>query len=102
MRVRFGVLVERTVLELRGLSCLDLEEGGAAAQKLSSSKSFGSMVHTYDELAEAVTALEEIKSDDCQVKTGERNKCVIQHCAYLVAPYLMPQTPKGLSTRDQS
>lgn len=56
MRARFGVVVERTVLELRGLSCLDLEEVAPPRKEIVSSKSFGSMVHTYDELAEAVTA----------------------------------------------
>ena len=56
MRARFGVVMERTCLELRGLSCLDLEEVAPPRKEIVSSKSFGSMVHTYDELAEAVTA----------------------------------------------
>ena len=62
MRARFGVVVERTVLELRGLSCLDLEEVAPPRKEIVSSKSFGSMVHTYDELAEAVTAYSKRKS----------------------------------------
>ena len=56
MRAKFGVVMERTCLELRGLSCLDLEEVAPARKEIVSSKSFGSMVHTEDELAEAVTA----------------------------------------------
>lgn len=56
MRARFGVVLERTCHELRGLSCLDLEEVAPARKEIVSSRSFGSMVHTLDELAEAVTA----------------------------------------------
>lgn len=56
IRARFGIVMERTCLELRGLSCMDLEEVAPPRKEIVSSKSFGSMVHTYDELAEAVTA----------------------------------------------
>ncbi|PWF54980.1 Y-family DNA polymerase [Massilia glaciei] len=55
MRARFGVVMERTCNELRGLSCLALEEIAPPRQEIVSSRSFGELVTSVDELAEAVT-----------------------------------------------
>lgn len=55
MRSRFGVVMERTCEELRGHSCLDLEEVTPARKEIVSSRSFGSMVLTVEELAESVS-----------------------------------------------
>ena len=41
IRSRFGVVCERIVLELRGVSCLDLEEMVPARQRIMVSRSFG-------------------------------------------------------------
>jgi len=55
IRARFGVVMERTCNELRGLSCLALEEISPPRQEIVSSRSFGELVNTLDELAEAVS-----------------------------------------------
>ena len=55
IRTQFGVVMERTCNELRGISCLDLEEV-APKQQIMSSRSFGSPVETLDELREAVAS----------------------------------------------
>lgn len=55
MRSHFGVVMERTCSELRGQSCLALEELAPARKEIVSSRSFGQMVATLDELAEAVS-----------------------------------------------
>jgi DNA polymerase V len=55
IRARFGVVMERTCQELRGMSCLALEEVVVPRKEIVSSKSFGEMVLTLDELAEAVS-----------------------------------------------
>jgi DNA polymerase V len=55
IRAEFGVVMERTVNELRGISCLALEDVAPARQEIVASRSFGQMVSTFDELAEAVT-----------------------------------------------
>jgi DNA polymerase V len=47
--------MERTGNELRGLSCLALEEIAPAKKQIISSRSFGEMVTTYDGLREAVS-----------------------------------------------
>ena len=55
MRAQFGVVMERTCSELRGNSCLALEELAPARKEIVSSRSFGQMVSTLDELSEAVS-----------------------------------------------
>ncbi|MDB5762878.1 MAG: protein DNA-repair protein, partial [Herminiimonas sp.] len=55
LRQQFGVVMERTGTELRGFSCLALEEIAPAKKQIISSRSFGAMVITYDELRESVS-----------------------------------------------
>lgn len=55
LRQHFGVVLERTGNELRGLSCLSLEEVAPARKQMVSSRSFGVMVTTHNELQEAVS-----------------------------------------------
>jgi len=54
IRAKFGVVVERIVLELNGISCLALEEVSPDKQSICCSRSFGHAVESIDELAEAV------------------------------------------------
>lgn len=53
LRSRFGVVMERTYRELRGISCLSLEETTVPRRQIVSSKSFGQMVATIEELQQA-------------------------------------------------
>jgi DNA polymerase V len=55
LRARFGVVMERTINELRGMSCLELEEVLPPKKQIVSSRAFGSMVTTCRELEEAVS-----------------------------------------------
>jgi DNA polymerase V len=55
IRAHFGVVMERTCNELRGLSCLALEEISPRRQEIVSSRSFGELVTNIDDLAEAVS-----------------------------------------------
>lgn len=69
IRDRFGVVLERTVNELNGMSCLALEEVAPLRQQIISSRSFGEMVATFEGLREAVstyatTAAEKLRGDD--------------------------------------
>ena len=54
LRQRFGVVVERMALELRGVSCLELEEVTPDRQNLCCSRSFGHPVEDLEELRQAV------------------------------------------------
>ncbi len=55
LRSRFGVVMERTVRELRGVSCQPLEDIAPDKQQIVSSRSFGKPVTALHELEEAVT-----------------------------------------------
>lgn len=54
IREDFGVVVERIVAELNGVSCLPLELAVSAKQQIVSSRSFGRYVRSLDELAQGV------------------------------------------------
>jgi DNA polymerase V len=54
MRQQFGVVIERICYELRGVSCLQLEEVAPAKQQIISSRSFGKPVASMEGLSESV------------------------------------------------
>ena len=56
LRERFGVVMERIVCELRGVSCLGLEDITPPKQQIMASRSFGRPVHSVVELREALSA----------------------------------------------
>ena len=69
MRQQFGVVMERLCYELRGVSCLQLEEVAPAKQQIISSRSFGKMVTSLEELSESVAThaargAEKLRSQD--------------------------------------
>ncbi len=69
IRSRFSVVLERTVRELCGVSCLSLEEVVPAKQQIMSSRSFGTLIYDLEELEEAVAsyisrAAEKLRSQD--------------------------------------
>ena len=55
VRKRFSVVLERTVLELQGTACLDIEDVPPAKQQIMCSRSFGAPVLTLDDLTEAIS-----------------------------------------------
>jgi len=55
IRREFSVVLERTVQELRGISCLALEEVAPNKQQIMASRSFGEYVYALDDLVEAVS-----------------------------------------------
>ena len=69
IRKRFSVVLEKTVHELNGKSCLALEEVAAAKQQIIASRSFGQPVTTIEDLGEAVAeytarAAEKLRHED--------------------------------------
>ena len=54
IRQQFGVVLERTVSELQGTSCLELDDLADPKQQIMASRSFGEMVEDLAELGEAV------------------------------------------------
>lgn len=69
IRSKFSVVVERTVRELRGVSCLELQKVVPEKQQIMSSRSFGQLVYDVKELEEAVAsyvakAAEKLRNQD--------------------------------------
>jgi DNA polymerase V len=54
MRARFGVVMEKTIRELRGESCINLEEQSPAKKQIISSRSFGKSVTDMHDLEDAI------------------------------------------------
>jgi len=55
LRRQFSVALERTVRELRGVSCVELDDAPAARQQIMCSRSFGAPVVQLQELTQATT-----------------------------------------------
>lgn len=55
IRKRMGIVGLRLVMELRGVSCLDLEQCPAPKQSLTCSRAFGTLISTLGEMEEAVS-----------------------------------------------
>lgn len=70
IRERFGVVLSRTVAELRGKSCLHLEDVRPTKKQIMNSRSFGRLVTDPGELREAVVmhatrAAEKLRNEGC-------------------------------------
>lgn len=55
-RQQFSVVLERTVAELNGVACVELEQAHQPRQQIMSSRSFGMPVTTLQDMREAVTS----------------------------------------------
>lgn len=69
IRSRFSVVLERTVCELRGVSCLKLEDAIQDKQQIMSSRSFSALLYDLADLEEAVAsyiakAAEKLRAQD--------------------------------------
>lgn len=63
IRKNFNVVLERTVRELRGEQCLELEEFAPAKQQIICSRSFGSRITQYSDMHQAICAYAERASE---------------------------------------
>lgn len=55
IRQRFSIVLERTVLELNGVSCIELDQVGVPRQQILVSRSFGQTVTALDDLMESIS-----------------------------------------------
>ncbi|MCC5884338.1 MAG: Y-family DNA polymerase [Halomonas sp.] len=54
IRRQFGVTLERTVLELRGIPCIEMNDVDEARQRIMTSRSFGKLTDDLGEIREAI------------------------------------------------
>ncbi|EAP3007774.1 Y-family DNA polymerase [Salmonella enterica] len=105
IRKNFNVVLERTVRELNGVSCISLEEAPSPKQQIICSRSFGERVTTYEALRQAICQHAERAVEKLR---GERQFC--RHIAVFVktSPFAVNETYYGnvasekllLPTRD--
>ncbi|EAA5624263.1 translesion error-prone DNA polymerase V subunit UmuC [Salmonella enterica subsp. enterica serovar Tennessee] len=79
IRKNFNVVLERTVRELNGVSCISLEEAPSPKQQIICSRSFGKRVTTYEALRQAICQHAERAAEKLR---GERQFC--RHIAVFV------------------
>jgi len=72
IRKNFNVVLERTVRELNGESCISLEEAPPPKQQIVCSRSFGERIRTYDDMRQAVCQYAERAAEKLR---GERQYC---------------------------
>ncbi len=77
MRKHFSVVLERTVRELRGEPCLELEEMPPTKQQIVCSRSFGERVTRYDLMREAICSH--------AVRAAEKLRGEGQYCRHVSA-----------------
>lgn len=71
LRSRYGVIVERTVQELRGLPCADLEQIAQAKQQIICSRSFGERITKFESMREALAGYMEWAAEKLRAE-GQR------------------------------
>lgn len=72
IRKNFNVVLERTVRELNGESCISLEEAPPPKQQIVCSRSFGQRITVYEEMRQAVCQYAERAAEKLR---GERQYC---------------------------
>ncbi|URN97382.1 Y-family DNA polymerase [Leclercia adecarboxylata] len=77
IRKHFSVVLERTVRELRGEPCLELEEFPAVKQEIICSRSFGSRIAEYEEMRQAICSY--------AARAAEKLRSEHQHCRFISA-----------------
>ncbi|MDJ6798888.1 MULTISPECIES: Y-family DNA polymerase [Salmonella] len=92
IRKNFNVVLERTVRELNGESCISLEEAPPPKQQIVCSRSFGERVTTYEAMRQAVCQHAERAAEKLR---GERQFC--RHIAVFVktSPFAVNESYYG-------
>ncbi len=77
IRKHFNVVLERTVRELRGESCLELEEFAPVKQEIICSRSFGDRITQYEDMRQAICSY--------AARAAEKLRLEHQHCRFISA-----------------
>ena len=87
IRKHFNVVLERTVRELRGEPCLELEEFAPIKQEILCSRSFGSLVTDYEQMHQAICSY--------AARAAEKLRSEHQYCRFISA--FVKTSPFGLN-----
>ena len=102
IRKQFSIVVARTVNELNGIPCIELDEAGTPRQQIMVSRSFGATVTHFEDLSESVatfatTAAEKLRQDGSvassvcvYVRTNPFKETEAQYQKSLIVPLFQP------------
>jgi len=102
VRSQFSIVLERTVQELNGVPCIELEDAGTPRQQIMVSRSFGSMVTDLPGLSESVSyfttkAAEKLRQDGSvaaslcvYVRTNPFKADDLQYQRSIIVPLIQP------------
>lgn len=90
IRERFSVVVERTVSELQGVSCIAWETEPPAKQQIISSRSFGGPLYTSQDLAEPIR----MHAGRAAEKLRQQNSVAARVGVWLETNRFRPQDPQ--------
>lgn len=95
MRGHFSVLMERTIRELQGMPCIDLEEGTPDRKSIISSRSFGRAIETEGEMREAVA----VYTSRAAEKARRQNLAVVALAVFVETNAFKPSDPQYSNSR---
>ncbi|WP_240823085.1 Y-family DNA polymerase [Klebsiella pneumoniae] len=94
IRKHFNVVLERTVRELRGEPCLDLEEFAPVKQEIVCSRSFGGRITEYHEMRQAICSY---ASRAAEKLRGEHQYCRFISAFVKTSPFALNEPYYGNS-----
>ena len=94
IRKHFNVVLERTVRELRGEPCLELEEYAPVKQEIVCSRSFGERISDYDAMRQAICSY---ASRAAEKLRGERQYCRFISTFVKTSPFALNEAYYGNS-----
>lgn len=94
IRKHFNVVLERTVRELRGEPCLELEEFAPVKQEIVCSRSFGERITDYDAMRQAICSY---ASRAAEKLRGEHQYCRFISTFVKTSPFALNETYYGNS-----
>lgn len=77
IRRRWSVVLERTVRELQGQSCVDLDDAPTDKQQIACTRSFGRRVSDLESLVEAVSAFSSRAAEKLRRQGGEAGQVLV-------------------------
>ena len=90
IRQQFSVVMQKTVMELNGTVCIELEEIPPPKKKILSSRSFGHSVSDYNSLAESITTYMSRAGENLR----KQNSCAGSVFVYIRTSPFKPDEPQ--------
>jgi DNA polymerase V len=102
LRKQFSVVLEKTLLELRGTPCLGLDDAPAAKQQILVSRSFGQAVTTIEGITEAASEFASRAAEKLRAQASVAHSIAVffltspfrqhdrQHSVHVVTPLVRP------------